>query len=189
MSIRSTRVMRKQRLLNVSLQLSIPLAMCGTLLFLTAVFVASFAWFGDDVIGEDSRGFQRLALVVTGAYLLVSLVATFAVGVLVTHRIAGPIRVIQSALGGMRVGDFGRRLVLRRRDHLQPLALEFSALREELLTERAGRFAALDRLETALARGDLDHALGITRSLLGELAQSGTGGERLTHASDSRVAG
>jgi hypothetical protein len=188
MSISSTRVMRTQRLLDVSLQLSIPLSMCATLLFLTAVYIATFAWFGGDAIGEDSRGFQRLALVVTGAYLLVSLAATFAVGVLVTHRIAGPIRVIQSALGGMRVGDFGRRLVLRRRDHLQPLAAEVSALREELLAERESRRAALGRLETALSRGDLDQARGMTSSLLDELAPSGTGGERLTHTTEQRVA-
>lgn len=188
MSISSIRLPRTQRLLDVSLQLSIPLSMCGTLLFLTAVYVVSFAWFGGDVLGEDSRGLQRLGLVVTGAYLLVSLAATFAVGVLVTHRIAGPIRVIRAALGGMRVGDFDRRLVLRRRDHLHPLAAEVSAFREELRSERAGRRAALDQLEAALARGDLDHARGITRSMLDELSPSGAAGVGSKSTDESRLA-
>jgi hypothetical protein len=175
MSNNSTRVRRSNRLLDVSLQLSIPLAMCGTLLFLTAVYVATLAWFGGDLLGEDSRGLQRLGLAVTGVYLLVSLAATFAVGVIVTQRVAGPVRVIQAAVAGMRVGDFDRRLALRQRDHMQDLAAEVTALREELSSERAARRGALDRLDAALTRGDLSQAREIAQSLVAELAPASAG--------------
>lgn len=165
--------LRRHFLVDASLQLAIPLKMCGTLLLLTGSFVAFFAWFGHDLLGEDSRGLARMAMVVVCVYLLVALTATFGVGVLVTQRVAGPVRVIERAVAAMRAGDFECRLKLRSRDHLTGLARELAAFRTELVEERARQERALADAAAALEQGRLDDV----RAALDAAAAARTSGD------------
>ncbi len=71
---------------------------------------------------------------------------------LLTHRIAGPAKLLERAVRGIRHRDYGQRLSLRRRDYFQDLASELALLRAEIVAERA----AVRDLAQALAENDLD---------------------------------
>ncbi len=86
---------------------------------------------------------------------------------LLTHRIAGPVRVMERAVRGMRSRDYSHRLSLRRHDYLKSLAAEIALLRAEIVAERA----AVGDLARCLAENDVDGAreildgLGATQSV------------------------
>jgi len=80
---------------------------------------------------------------------------------LLTHRIAGPARIIERAVRGIRARDYSHRLSLRRHDYLKSLAAEIAMLRAEVVAERA----AVSDLTRCLAENDVDGAREILDGL------------------------
>ena len=84
-----------------------------------------------------------------------------------THRVAGPTRVLEAALRGLRGGDYGRRVALRRRDCLHTLAAEVDTLAKQLDADRRERTATLRVLDSCLREKDVDGAREVLARLLG----------------------
>lgn len=123
---------RRQFLVDRQMQLSVVLSMGAVLVCLTMAYVGSVFLFDTGGVGPNSAEIRRLAFVIPGLYFGLVLLATMLVGVVVTQRIAGPARVIEDAVRGLRENDYARRLSLRERDHLKSLAAELAAFRGEL---------------------------------------------------------
>ncbi len=60
-------------------------------------------------------------------------------GVLLSHKIAGPIYRIGKYVDALMSGDYSRGLKLRKRDELKGLALKMSQLKDKLLEDREKR--------------------------------------------------
>lgn len=155
------RTIRKQYLVDGRMQLSVALSMGSALLLFTGVSVGTVLFATADDLGPDSDALRRTGLVVTGAYFLLVFAVTMVCGVIATQRIAGPARVIEQAVRGMREGDWDRRLTLRRRDHLKSLAAELAALRDELRAQASERHRRDRLLIQALGEGRYDDALAL----------------------------
>lgn len=126
--------------------------------FLLFGIVARFWNLRDGSAGLDSDQAGRLALLADALFVVFALGAVGVYVVWLTHRFAGPARVIRTALEGMAEGDFGRRLTLRKRDFLKDVA---AAAAEVARTMRADRTAASElvaAVNAALERGDSEAA-------------------------------
>ena len=145
------------------MQLSIALSMVGTLLVMSVAYAASYVTIGRQEIGPTSDSVQRLGMLVTGLYFSVALLATLFVGVIVTHRIAGPAALIEIAVRGLREGDYTRRLTLRKRDHMQSLAAELRLFREEFLEEQQLQKNFLECVGAAIDAEDFNLARSLCR--------------------------
>ena len=80
------------------------------------------------------------------------------VALVLTHRLAGPARVLRVAIAGMRHGDFDRRLRLRKRDYLQDLAVELERFRNGLIESQREREHLLAELDRCLRENRADAA-------------------------------
>lgn len=149
---------RRSILVDPHMQLSIVFSMVGVLLLLSVAYAISVVYFSQADTGPTSSSVQRLGLLVTGIYFLLSILVTSVVGVIATHRVAGPALVIERAVRALRVGDYDMRLSLRRRDYLKPVATELAALREELVQQEAAREALLAQLQATLPDKDYELA-------------------------------
>ncbi|MBK8980379.1 MAG: hypothetical protein IPM29_31140 [Planctomycetes bacterium] len=158
---------RKERLVNARMQLSVVVPMGAASLFLTTVYLVGVLLATGNDMGPSSESLRRMSYLVTGVYFVLVFVASALVGVMSTHRIAGPARVIEQAVRGMRQHDYSLRLTLRRRDHLKSLAAELAALRQDLREADVRREALYDELSRALAEGRIEDA----RRLCPELSE------------------
>lgn len=158
--------LRKQHLVQHRLQLDVALSMVATLTALTVLFGVSLFVFSGPVIEGTSAATRWMAFGVTGLYFLLAACVTLVVGVRVTQRIAGPAQQIEAAVRGLREGDLGVRLELRRSDHLQSLAGEVAALREDLRANREARDECAQRIQAALLEGELERVREVARDLV-----------------------
>jgi len=80
-------------------------------------------------------------------------------GVILSHKIAGPIYRIGKYVDALMKGDYSRGLKLRKRDELKGLALKMSQLKDKLLEDRERRNKAanelLEQLEKKNASSDV----------------------------------
>ena len=171
---------RKQVLVQPRMQIDVALSMVASLTAFTAMYVVSImAVQGPEPVhsSETTRG---LAYLVTGIYFVLAACGTLLVGLRATHRIAGPAMVIERVVRGLREGDYEQRITLRKGDHLNSLADEVEALREELVTERNRRAASTLSMERALHEQDLELVRTLAEDLCADLAQQGDRTQRST---------
>ncbi len=153
-----TSVPRKKFLVSAPLQVSVALSVLGTVVLFTGVYAVAILLVGSDGSSWDdlsSQAATRLGMLVTGVYFLLVLLAVFVVAIRSTHRIAGPLGVIEAAARGMLEGDLEQRLELRDRDHLKSLAEAMTEIRKRWQTEREARRDYHVRFRQALEEGDL----------------------------------
>lgn len=158
--------MRKKFLVDPSVQVPLAVAVIGTVVAFTALYLATVLILGADGSTLDdpsSRAATRLGVAVTGAYFLLVLVAVTVVIIRMTHRFAGPARVLEQTVRGMLRGDFEQRITLRTKDTLQPLSAALSEVQQRWRLEREGRGEFHRRLGEALERGDLEEIRGLER--------------------------
>ena len=77
---------------------------------------------------------------------------------LLTHRVAGPARVLEHALDGMCDNVFDRRCKVRRRDYLSKLSRSVARLSDKLRIDRKRLVILLDRVDLDVASGNVDDA-------------------------------
>jgi hypothetical protein len=82
----------------------------------------------------------------------------------VTHKVAGPMRVLEEALDGPCRNVFDRRWQLRRRDCLHPLAARIGCLSEKLRRDRDRLRFALDEIDRQPWHGDVETEREMLRS-------------------------
>ncbi len=97
---------------------------------------------------EKDRQYQTTFLILTMA--LVALVSS-ALGILLSHRIAGPIYHLCKALNQISAGDFSYKLYLRKHDFFSEVADTYNTMRATLQKNFGDR--------TEFIEGDLKHAI------------------------------
>jgi HAMP domain-containing protein len=153
------------------MQLSLSLSMVGMLVAATLVYALTLWLLSDG--GSASEGWSSshamtVGMAVNGLFFVVALLSSIVVSIFVTHRIAGPAMVIETAVRGFIEGDFEKRLTLREKDHLKSLAAAVRELRAKMLGERKAQRVVIVQMESALRAGDADLALKLCRNLIGE---------------------
>ena len=107
-----------------------------------------------ETLGPESQatlqGTETTVLVLTGFMALVMSLVLSLVGLLVTHRVAGPMRVLRDQLRRLAEGGFPRWRPLRSHDELRDIFGEFHATVDAL---RRREHEELSALESALATG------------------------------------
>jgi len=161
-------VKRERYLVNARLQWAIMLPLVATVA-VVALAHASAIYLGGEALDtlsaeETRRLFLRSGLIYYG----LSLALLAALAIFLTHRIAGPVLVIERAVRGLRRGEYEHRLELRPRDFLQLLAAAVSELRDDLREQDERRRSLIEEVASRLEAGDAAGA----RKLLAELCPS-----------------
>ena len=114
---------------------------------------------GANLLGRSTVSEATLTLIaaILGCFIVTGLVAAPVV-MRLTHRYVGPAHVMRRALHGMRLGDYGCRLELRRADFLKPLAHEIELHRSDLARRDVERTRLLTQLLQQLEIGDAEGA-------------------------------
>jgi hypothetical protein len=166
---------RRQYLIDRPTQVSVTAHVVGVLIGLGALYavVAQLLFDVRALMTMEPERARQFMTLVHVAYVSLSGALMALTVLLLTHRFVGPAMVIRRAIEGMRQGDYGRRLTLRRRDYLKPLAQELEALRADVAGREAVRRKLLGALDRCIEARDLASA----REFLDEL-QARTPGER-----------
>jgi type IV pilus assembly protein PilA len=159
---------RRRYFVDARLQLALALPLLAVLVVVALAYVAAVYLLPGRIVLqtltiEETRAlFLRANLVyyAIGAALLV------AVSIVVSHRIAGPARVIEHSVRALGGGDYGQRLSLRPSDSLRALADAVNELRQHLRDQDEQRAQLLRQLGERLEAEDLTAA----RALLAELS-------------------
>ena len=158
---------RERYLIDPRLQLALAVLLAGIVTGVALAWaVAIYVLPGEDVLrtmtAEETRAlFLRASLV----YYAIATAAVTAVAVFLSHRIAGPVFVIERALRGLERGDYEQRLSLRTRDYLKPLATSVAELCDSLREREERRQRLVKQTAVRLEASDLAGA----RELLAEL--------------------
>lgn len=156
---------REWYFVDAGVQLRLVLPLLAVLVVVALAYAAAIYLLpGPDAIetmtAEETR---RLFLRANGVYFAVAVGALGAVAVFLSHRVAGPARVIERAVRGLRDGDYDDRLALRRGDSLKSLATAVRELRDQLREREEQRrklgreiAARLDANDVRTARELLD---------------------------------
>jgi signal transduction histidine kinase len=106
--------------------------------------------------------FANVELVVPVALLLVFL---FCLGIIATHRIAGPLFRVKRHLEGLQTGAARGPVILRANDELQDLVESVNSLIEFLEDKDRAIAHQLREVERQLAAGDREAAVGGLREI------------------------
>lgn len=131
-------------------------------LYVMAVYVLPGRGALEELSADEIRTFLMRSNLV---YFVIALGLLATLSVLLTHRVAGPARVIENAVDGIRTGDFDRRLTLRKRDYMKGLAAAVAQLSVHLRKANAERLTVLRAIDRCLEENDLPAA----RELLHQL--------------------
>ncbi len=166
-SSRAPRQRRRQWIVDRPGQLPAIFATGGLLVALVLVQAGSHWILGEGRSGaeQSSAELGQLALWFNFGYFIFLLFAMVGVVVVITHRYAGPARVIEHALDAFRAGEYAPRLALRERDQLKGLAAAASRLGQHLRKQELARNVAATQLEARLRNGDLQGALASALAL------------------------
>ena len=112
-------------------------------------------------VEETWRLFRRA----NTTYYAITVVLRAAVAIILSHRIAGPARIIERALRGLLRGESDQRIALRPEDSLKPLATAVNELSSQLQEQEARRAKLIQEIDSRLETNDVAAA----RELLTEL--------------------
>ncbi|MCB9833441.1 MAG: hypothetical protein H6807_13305 [Planctomycetes bacterium] len=115
----------------------------------------------------SGRQIGIIAVAVVVQFLGVMFLSLWVVAQRVTHSVAGPARLIKTAVDGLLEGDYDRRLALRRHDYLKDLAASVKQLSDQLRGQAALKEEICLELEGALEQGDGERAQVLVRRLRG----------------------
>jgi len=143
-----TKFKRKQYLINKGFQM----AYVGKILLIELIAVASTALlvsymflfvFNDDSLVSKGPWGQGIlySTIIMAVMLMIILVY---LGILISHRIAGPMYRFQKTFEAVREGNINARVYLRDKDEMKPLATAFNAMLdvigEQVSQQRTGEF-------------------------------------------------
>ena len=111
-------------------------------------------------------------LEVTAIFMVVSAVIFTLLAIAISHRFVGPALVLRRAVQAMIEGGHDRRVTLRPRDYLKPLAAKIDQLQEVLRGREAERQQIVADLHRCLEESDLAAAHELLARLQEERPQS-----------------
>jgi methyl-accepting chemotaxis protein len=171
MSTDSNGARRKRYFVDPKLQLSLALPLVGMLALVGVAYVAALYLLPGEIAirsmtAEETRSMFLRANVL---YFVIAAAGLGLVAVFLTHRIAGPVYVVEGALRAMTRGELDRRLALRPNDALQSLAASARDLRDHLRHADDERQRLIKEASTRLEANDT----ASVRDLLTQLADLG----------------
>jgi prepilin-type N-terminal cleavage/methylation domain-containing protein len=147
--------------LALALPLLAVLAIVG-LAYATAVYLLPGEMALQTMTSEETR---QMFLRANATYYAIAAVLVCAVAIFLTHRIAGPARIIERALRDLLRGEGNQRIALRPDDSLQSLASTVNELSSQLQEQEARRAKLIHEIDSRLETNDVAAA----RELLTEL--------------------
>ena len=147
---------RERYVIDARLQLALALPLLGILAVVAFAYVAAIYLLpGENVLksmtADETRSLFMRANII---YFGIAAAAVSAAAVYLSHRIAGPLLVIERALHAMQRGDYSQRLSLRPRDFLQSLAAAVTELRSQLAEESERRSRLAEEVAERLDAND-----------------------------------
>jgi methyl-accepting chemotaxis protein len=156
---------RRTLIVDRSMQMGAVAAVAGIGAGFVLLWVISRMWSSSPRMGElTGDEASTLAMLADALYIALALAAVVIYVVWLTHRVAGPARVIRHALDGMVANDFGRRLTLRRKDFLKDVAASAANVAAKMRSDRDGVSTLIQELEGLLERSDAASALCVLHS-------------------------
>ena len=126
---------------------------CTGVLVLAAWFLLPAEEAFETLSGAETR---EMVLKLTGAFFGLIFSAAGIAIVIISHRVAGPARVIAHALRSFRHGDYLVRTKLRSKDYLQDVAAAAGELGDHLREEELWRSELVNELRELSEQGDLE---------------------------------
>lgn len=155
-----THIKRSRYFVDSRLQLAVVVPLLGILAVVAVAYAAAIYLLpGASALKSMSADETRsLFLRANIVYFAIAAAGIGAAAVYLTHRIAGPVVVIERALRAMQRGNYGQRLSLRPSDLLPSLAAAVRDLRSRLVEEAEQRRRLAEEVADRLDAGDLDEA-------------------------------
>ncbi|MFH1812378.1 MAG: hypothetical protein ABIJ09_26825 [Pseudomonadota bacterium] len=111
------------------------------------------------IAGEINRRESTKVFWAVGIFVVLEVVGLFLWGILVTHRIAGPLYIIDRYLGALRSGIYPDMRPLRRHDELQQFFESFSSTVDAFRERDQKELEIVEQVLTQLPAGELKEAL------------------------------
>ena len=111
-------------------------------------------------------------LQITAVFTFVSAVVFVLLSIAISHRFLGPALVIRRAIQAMIDGWYDRRVKLRRRDYLKPLAKKVEELADTLAERETEQKQVIADLHRCLNTGEIDAARALLERLEDKPAKS-----------------
>jgi HAMP domain-containing protein len=146
---------------TITLQLLAVLAGVGMLYALAVLVLPG----GDRLSALSGQEVRTVLLRANAIYFGLGAAILGVIAMILTHRVAGPSKVLTNAVEGMARGEFHHRTSLRERDYLKGLASSLDALAKKLAGQKEERQKGLDDLEACLRENDLAAAREIVTKL------------------------
>jgi methyl-accepting chemotaxis protein len=103
-------------------------------------------------------------------FFVLQVASLFVLGILITHRIAGPVHRVQRYLEeAAETGQMGPLSPVRNQDEFQEFFESLSRLMEKARGDRSAQRKKVEDLRAALDRGDLDRSKALAAELLSVL--------------------
>jgi prepilin-type N-terminal cleavage/methylation domain-containing protein len=164
---RRTAVKRTHYFIDARLQLAMVLPLLAVLALVGLAYVAAIYLLPGEMVlqtmtSEETREMFRRA---NTTYFAIAAVLLTSVAIFLTHKIAGPARIIERTLRGLLRGERDQRIALRPDDSLQSLATAVNELSSQLQEQDARRAKLIQEIDSRLETNDVAAA----RELLAEL--------------------
>ncbi len=165
-------VKRTHYFIDARMQLALVLPLLAVLAIVGLAYVAAIYLLPGGVAlqtltAEETHQLFRRA---NTTYYAITVVMVGAVAIFLTHRIAGPARIIERALRDLLRGDRDQRIALRPDDSLQSLATTVNELSSQLQEQETRRAKLIQEIDSHLATDNVAAA----RELLTELEPAET---------------
>ena len=133
---------RKNRLINKRFQYKYALILTGVTALAFLMFVIPSITIAPELV--ETLDTER-QLLFTGFFALFSIcsISLFIIGVVLTHKIAGPVFAFERCMQNLIHGKFNTELNLRENDELQELAFIFNEFKEFLVSKERDELEAL----------------------------------------------
>ena len=147
---------RGRYFIDARLQLALAVPLLGILAVVAVAYVAAIYLLPGEtalksMTADETRSLFMRANII---YFAIAAIGVGSAAVYLTHRIAGPLFVIERALQAMQRGDYSQRLSLRPRDFLQSLATAVTKLRSQLAEEAEQRRRLVEEIAERLDASD-----------------------------------
>jgi hypothetical protein len=143
------------------------IVLIGALIALVCAYFIYQAWrentellaISQVIAGEINRRESSKVFWAVGIFVVLEVVGLFLWGILVTHRIAGPLFIIDRYLGALRSGIYPDMRPLRRHDELQHFFESFSSTVDALRDRDQKELEIIEATLAQLPAGDLKDSL------------------------------
>ena len=151
---------RRQYIIKPRLQLAVTFHLVAVLVVIGVLYaLALFVLPDKDALERlNAADTRRVFILANVAYFVLASAILWTVAILLTHRIAGPVFILERSLRQMREGDVGAKIFVRKRDYLKGLVSEVEKLSAELKEQRDKRSEIVASLQRCLEESDLESA-------------------------------